>query len=163
MSASRPAPPKIRGFTLVELMVVISVIGILASITVSAAMKVRQTMRVRVARASASRLAQAIEAYEALMNFLPVQNVYDAETDGDDIYENWDLIAQIQGVMSRDPLLKHEASELNAAGSFKDSWGRPFRVVMWKEGDLVKYFQVYSCGENRLWEVGNGDDLVPRG
>jgi len=150
----------------VELMVVIAVIGILAAITVSAAMKVRQTMRVRVARASASRIAQAIEAYQALMNFLPVQTLYDAENDADTDYQNCDLIDQLNGVMNRDPLLKLERSELNETGSFKDPWGRPYRIIMWKEKPsdaLCKYFQIYSCGENRRWEYGNGDDQVPRG
>jgi type II secretory pathway pseudopilin PulG len=173
-------------------MVVIAVIGILAALTVTAAMKVRSTMRVRGARADAQRLAQALEAYQALRNFLPVHNFYNANTDGDLVYENCDVIRQINGIMSRDPLLKLERRELSAAGSFKDPWGRPFRIVMWKDGEpftdldqngdwdsgepytdqnsngkwdgdqFFKYFEVYSCGENAKWEMGAGDDLVPR-
>jgi prepilin-type N-terminal cleavage/methylation domain-containing protein len=152
-----------RGFTLVELLVVITVIALLAALTISAAMKVRITMRVRVARGSASRMGQAVEAYQALMNFLPVHTLYDPEADADDYYQNYEIINQLNGVMSRDPLLKLEEEEMNEKGSFKDPWGKPFRVVMWKErptDQVYKYFQVYSCGQNAKWEFGNGDDVV---
>jgi len=39
-------------------------------------------------------------------------------------------------------------------------------VVMWKEdpADAVcRYFQVYSCGENRTWEMGRSSDGIPPG
>jgi type II secretory pathway pseudopilin PulG len=149
----------------VELLVVIAVISILAALTVTAAMKVRQTMRVRVARGSASRLAQSIEAYQTLMNFLPVHTIYDPEADADDVYQNFEIIDQLNGVMSRDPLIKLEEEEKNEYGSFKDSWGRAYRVVMWKERPEdahYKYFRVYSCGQNAKWEMGAGDDLAPK-
>jgi hypothetical protein len=67
--------------------------------------------------------------------------------------------------MSRDPLFKLAQVELNPAGSFKDPWGRPFRVVMWKEKPtdrLTRFFEVYSSGPDAHWEMGAGDDLVPK-
>jgi prepilin-type N-terminal cleavage/methylation domain-containing protein len=167
MSTTRNPKPETRnsGFTLIELLVVIAVISILAMLTVSAAMQVRGRMRVRTARGSASRLAQAIEAYQAQMNFLPAHVLYNPETDGDADYENYEIIAQLNGIMNRDPLIKLEEEEKNVHGSFKDPWGRPFRVVMWKErvtDVYYKYFQVYSCGQDAKWGMGAGDDLEPK-
>jgi len=153
------------GFTLVEMIVVIAVIAILATISVSVAMRVRVYMREREARGSAGRLAQAIEAYQAQTNFLPAHNIYDPETDADEDYQNYEIISQLNGIMSRDPLMKLESEERNEYGSFKDPWGRAFRVLMWKEKPsdaLFKYFQVYSCGQNARWEMGTGDDLPAR-
>jgi prepilin-type N-terminal cleavage/methylation domain-containing protein len=153
-----------RGFTLIELLVVIAVIGILAAITLSAAFLIQRRTRVRLARGSAGRLQQAVDAYQVQMNFLPVHKLYSPETDADGDYENYELVAQLNGIMSRDKLLKLERSETNSSGSFKDPWGRPFRVVMWKKrpGDKhYHFYQVYSCGENAVWEMGGGDDLTP--
>jgi hypothetical protein len=128
-------------------------------------MKVRKTMRIREARASASRLAQALEAYQAQMNLLPVHKVYDAESDADGFYQNSEIIAQLNGIMRRDPLMMLEEEERNEYGSYKDPWGRPFRVIMWKAlpGDAYyRYFQIYSCGPNAKWELGAEDDLAPK-
>jgi prepilin-type N-terminal cleavage/methylation domain-containing protein len=152
------------GFTLIELMVVISIIAVLATLSVAAAFRVQAANKIRVARTSGMRLAQAIEAYKDLQGFLPLQMLYDAETDTDDAYQNCDIVRQVNGVMNRDRLLEVGPSEQNSAGSMKDPWGRPFRVVMWKEKttDLLnRYFQVYSCGPNAKWEHGQSDPTLP--
>ena len=152
---------------------VIAIITVLATLAVSAVYRAKISNQIRIARTSGTRLAQAIEAYKVHQGFLPLQVLYDAETDGDGVYENCDLIGQINGVMNREPFLELAPGEMDPAGSFKDPWGRAFRVVMWKENAsdaLNRYFQVYSCGPNRKWEMGRNDpaasdkpdDIVPR-
>jgi hypothetical protein len=119
----------------------------------------------RSARYGALRLAMAIEAYQALIGVLPAGGTYHAVTDAGPVCENAGLVRQLNSVMGPDSLLRLEKAELNAAGSFVDPWGRPYRVVMWKEKSAdpaAARFQVYSCGPNRTWEHGEGDDIGPR-
>jgi hypothetical protein len=35
---------------------------------------------------------------------------------------------------------------------------------MWRDpaDRLMRFFEVYSSGPNARWEMGNGDDLVPK-
>ena len=168
------------GFTLIELIVVIAIIIILATLTVSAVFKAKETSRLKAARAGAARLAQAVEAYQVQVGYLPTHfgkigaalYSFDPENDADTKYENWPVLQQINGVMNRDQLFRVAAGELNAAGSFKDPWGRPYRVVMWREAGATydKFFQVYSDGSNMKWEhgvndpkkPGKPDDITPR-
>lgn len=160
-----------RGFTLIELIVVIALITILATLTVSAVFKVKEQSRIKAARSGAARLAQAVEAYQVQVGYLPTHfgkigatlYSFDPENNPDASYENWPVITQINGVMSRDQLFRLAASELNGLGSFKDPWGRPYRVVMWREAGATydKFFQVYSCGSNMKWEHGVSDPKKP--
>ncbi len=155
------------GFSRKEVIVVVAIIGGLGFFyLVATRTPGPDPNRLRTARSRASRFAQAIEAYQALTNFLPVQTAYDVETDADGLYENCDIVRQVNGALAADPLLKVYKSELNAKGSFIDPWKHPYRVVMWKENPsdaLCEYFQVYSCGPNEMWEQGKGDDITPGG
>lgn len=125
---------------------------------------VRQ-MGIPAARAGAMRLAQAVEVYQVLFGFPPVEARYNRRTDADGDYENRDIVRQLTNVMVDPAPLRVEPSERNEKGSFIDPWGRPYRVLFWKEkpGDAIcRHFQVYSCGPNRSWEMGAGDDIKPR-
>jgi prepilin-type N-terminal cleavage/methylation domain-containing protein len=159
----RPAGTRARpfGFTILELLVVIAVIAILAAISLTAAFLLTKHMDIKTARANAARLSRAIESYSTQRSCLPVHSNYDPVTAADGAYENAEILEQLN-VKDREPFFTPRRSELNANGSFKDTWGTPYRYLPWKAkpSDVVyKFHQVYSCGPNMRWEMGGGDDI----
>lgn len=77
---------KLPGFTIVELLIVIVVIGILASLVVTAYSGVQQRARITAAKADLQALAKATEVYRADSGNYPVQN-----TAWKQIFENANL------------------------------------------------------------------------
>jgi type II secretory pathway pseudopilin PulG len=157
------------------MLVVCVIIVILMGLSVTFAFQAKMNMRIKQARLSAARMVQAIETYRMLRGLLPYQSDADMNK-ADGVYENFGVVNQLQGIPEREPFFKTKDSEINPAGSYKDPWGMPYRVVMWKEkitDSLNRYFQVYSSGPNKIWEGGKfgpyteagkskvGDDIAP--
>src|ERR1051326_1142663 len=63
-----------RGFTLIDLLVVIAIIGVLAALLVPAALRMKTTARIRSARIEVSEIDHAIHAYETDYNGFPVSS-----------------------------------------------------------------------------------------
>lgn len=147
------------GFSRKEVLTVAAIIVALGSLYFAFS-AVRAIPKPRMARERAARMAQAIEAYQALTNSLPVDKRYNPWTDAEGAYQNCVVVGHLNGLM-RPNLLLMEQRELNAKGSFVDPWGRPYRALFWRGPgpSFAQQFAVYSCGPNEKWEQGEGDDI----
>ncbi|MBA2467019.1 MAG: type II secretion system major pseudopilin GspG [Sphingomonas sp.] len=124
----RPAPAAEQGFTLVELMVVIVIIGLLATVVVVNVMPSRDQAMATKAQADIATLEQAMEMYR-LDNL-----TYPAGSDG------------LNALVSPPPTLS-QPGRYRPGGYIKnlpkDPWGRPYELtVPGRSGP----FDIYSLG-----------------
>lgn len=148
-----------RGFTLVELLVVLAIMGILVGLLVSVYIRAQEGARVRGTWALIRRLALACEQYQIDWN-APL--ALDA-----DPAENFEahraLTAPVSLPTSQGPppLSDWPPEFLNSRGSMIDRWGTPFRFKIETSPGGKPRLKVYSCGPNGEDDDGGGDDLPP--
>ncbi len=129
------AMKKQGGFTLIEVMVVVAILGILAAIVMTNVVGKDDQARVTTTKASLSSIANALEMYKLDNHKYPTTD---------------------EGL---EALVTKPASAKNfpAGGYLKklpeDSWGNPFRYVA--PGDNGRPFEIYSLGGDDV-EGGEG-------
>ena len=118
----RPVPVRSTesGFTLVEIMVVIVILGLLATLVARNVIGASDEARITKAKADCSTIASAVRSFRARTGRMP---------------ENLDeLVTKNERGMS-------ELEELNL-----DPWDTPYELI---EGDTPREFEVISCGPDR--------------
>ena len=124
-----------RGFTLIELMVVIAMIAILMAVVGTSVGKSRERARIERARSDVKVITQAILAWE---NYdrggkNELQEMNDEEADSSSLKF---LLGQGETAKSGQiPALL--AAQLAAGGKMRDPWGSPYRVRI-KEGAIQR-------------------------
>lgn len=128
---------KQSGFTLIEVMVVVAILGILAAIVMTNVVGKDDQARVTTTKASLASIANALEMYKLDNHKYPTTD---------------------EGL---EALVNKPASAKNFAdGGYlkklpEDSWGNPFRYVA--PGDNGRPYEVYSLGGDSV-EGGEGTD-----
>ena len=139
--ASRRGAAVDRGFTLIEMLVVIAIIGILAGVTIVGYGAVMNDMRIQKARSECALLGAAGSMYHALLHRWP---------DPGDGSSQVDIITYLTDPIETDDLGRPPAlevvkeSQLNAGGEFIDPWGTPY-TFEFPNGFLVHSLRVYSA------------------
>lgn len=121
-----------RGFTLLEVIVAVTIIAILAALLVPNVLGFIGSSKVKVAKSGVNVLAQQVRLYCA-----------DNQMSRPD--KNFDLVMLLEG----------DKPYLNNEGELNDPWGNPFVLVM--PGQVNKDFDILSYGADGQ-QGGSGED-----
>ncbi len=164
------------GFTLIELMVVISIIGVLVALSSGVITMVRKQNRVTAARATIQKLELALNAYYNDCGLYPPTP--------EDFRENAEVFGVLTGDITHDgkydpkgddlpknhrtwrgPYLPMDSKNTDTRGNLKDPWSAPYR---YRENDREapkcpsnpSTFLLYSCGPDRRATDGTREEVI---
>jgi len=140
------------GFTLVELLVVVAILGILASLIAAGAQSARRRGAVTKAKATIGALETAIAMYHGDMGMYPPSGnpSLRAAMEDDPGDADWG-----------GPYMEFKQDELKD-GQLVDPWGTPYLYVSINGGapqHRDRSFDLWSYGPNGTDDSGTGDDL----
>ena len=125
---------KEKGFTLVELMVVIIILAVLTGIAIPSYLALRNRARIQATRSELQNIATAISVYEADM-------------------EDWP-----------DALADLEANDSSGTGPYmanvpsQDAWGELYQYAA--DAPAAGDYRLYSFGPDQTDDTGADDDIV---
>ena len=158
---------KYRGFTLIEILVVIAIISLLVSIGIGAMNSVQRSMNEAAARSACGRIESAIETYYENYKRFPIEIVATDSALVRHSNMNAEIIYQLTSdSLSRDPCLlldkknetyMTETKDITVGGVAKtvdlmtDPWGNPYHISVWRttEGTTA------AAKEQRKWKEGS--------
>ena len=118
-----------RGFTMVEVIVVVTVLALLAAVLATNVIGVMGSSKTALAKTQAAKIAQAL-------------NMYVAETGGSDIEDGFNLEILVTGPEDGGGPRKY----LPKASDILDPWGNPYMVLV--PGDINADFDILSYGKD---------------
>jgi general secretion pathway protein G len=140
-----------KGFTILEMLAVIAVIMILASLTIKSYRAVVKKAQIERARADIGRLEAAIQAYMVDFKAYPPGNSNATMVNllsNDQMYKN--------NARGAGPYLTFKAGELTG-GQFMDPWGRAYYYNQGASHNRPNFVDIYSDGPTT---AGPSDDIT---
>jgi prepilin-type N-terminal cleavage/methylation domain-containing protein len=131
-----------KGFTLLEVLVVVMIIGMLVALLMPAASTLRQTAKRKQAATRAISLIQAIKSYRQVYGKFPgqVQDIKDQDVEPED------LIHALTNNPRGTYFLEFADNELDSDGALLDPWEMRFVVSMDENGDKSTDLKATSSG-----------------
>jgi len=152
------------GFTLIELMVVVTIIGILAGLSVGVVSMVGKQNKIAASRATIQKIEAALNNYYTHAGRFPptpedyrfnaeVIALLTGDLNHNKVYdpENGDMVKSSRW---RGPYIPIDTKNTDSEGNLNDLWGRPYRYYE-NENESPRCdsnpttFLLYSCGPDR--------------